>query len=131
MSDVTFGDWDPADAWGIEPPDEEQVTYKLHELRLALDQLGGDRGLPTWDQLDTGAQEMARGIGGVIVRYIIEREPEDATELARTLHDARRYVATSRLPTWDELEPDDRQIGVDLMQIILDWLRRQGALDAV
>jgi hypothetical protein len=125
-----FGDFDIDDAWGTEPPDEEQVTYKLHELRLALDALAGAHDLPRWDDLDDGAQQMARGIAAVIVRYIVEREPETAADLARTLHNARRYVATSPLPPWDDLAPDDRQIGVDLMRLILEWLRRQGALDA-
>jgi len=128
MSD--FGDFDIDDAWGIEPPDEEQVTYRLHELRLALDDLVGSHDLARWDDLTPGEQAMARGIGQMIVRYIIDHEPEDATELARTLHNARRFVATTPLPAWDDLNADDRQIGIDIMQIILDWLRRQGALDA-
>jgi hypothetical protein len=125
-----FGDFDLDDAWGVEPPDEEQVTYRLHELRLALDELAGSHDLPRWDDLTPDEQAMARGIGQMIVRYIIDREPEDATELARTLHNARRFVATTPLPPWDDLNADERQIGIDLMDVILSWLRRQGALDA-
>lgn len=129
MSD-TFGDWNADDSFDTEPPDEEQVTYKLHALRVAIDQLVGEHELPQWDDLSAGEQSMAHGIAGVIVRYIVDHEPEDPEQLARTLHNARRYVATSPLPPWDELPPDDRRIGIDLMAIILDWLRRQGALDA-
>jgi hypothetical protein len=125
-----FGDFDPDDAWALEPPDPEQVTYRLHHLRAELDLLAAGRDVPTWDQLDPDAQAMALGIGQAVVAYIVEREPEDAASLARTLHDARRYVATSPLPPWDELPADDRQVGIDLMQTILDWLARQGALDA-
>jgi hypothetical protein len=125
-----FGDWEPDDAYDREPPDDEQVTYKLHELRIALDQLAGEQGLARWDDLDEDSQAMALGIGRMIVRYIVEREPEDPDELARTLHNARRFVATSRLPEWEQLDADDRAVGVALMSTILDWLRRQGALDA-
>jgi hypothetical protein len=125
-----FGDFDLDDAWGVEPPDEEQVTYKLHELRLAIDDLVGSHDLPRWDDLGPDAQEMARALGRAIVQYIIDFEPETGEQLARTLHEARRYVATTPLPAWDDLPPDDRQIGIDLMDIILEWLRRQGALDA-
>lgn len=128
MSD--FGDFDPDDAYDKEPPDVEQVTYKLHALRRALDDLVGTFDLPVWDDLDPEAQAMAIEIGRAIVRYIIEREPEDAEQLARTLHEARRYVATSPLPPWEALPADDRQVGIDLMAIILAWLDRQGALDA-
>ena len=130
MSDAAFGDFDPDDAYGVEPPDEEQVTYKLHALRKALDDLAGTRDLPAWGDLTPQAQTMARGVAGVIVRYIIDHEPEEAEQLARTLHEARRYVATSPLPPWEDLPADDRQVGIDLMAVILDWLRRQGALQA-
>jgi hypothetical protein len=125
-----FGDFDPDDAWGVEPPDEEQVTYKVHELRLALDDLVGSFDLPRWEDLDPDAQAMARALGVAIVNYIITYEPETGEQLARTLHEARRYVATTPLPAWEDLSPDDRQVGIDLMQVILDWLQRQGALDA-
>ena len=126
MSD--FGDWDPDDAFDREPPDDDQVTYKLHELRIALDQLAGAQDLPGWDDLAPSAQAMARGIGHMIVDYIVAHEPETPEELARTLHNARRYVATSPLPAWDDLPADDRQVGIDLMAVILRWLERQGAL---
>ena len=127
---AVFGDFEPDDAWGTEAPDEEQVTYKLHALREALDDLAGNNDLPKWDDLTPQAQQMARGIGGVIVRYILSNEPETAETLAHTLHDARRFVATSPLLPWHELTPDDREVGITLMQIILDWLERQGALAA-
>lgn len=129
MSD-TFGDWDDDDAFDIEPPDEEQVTYKLHGLRHELDVLAGGRGVPTWDELTLGERDMARGVGGVIVRYILDHEPEEPEQLARTLHNARRFVATTPLPAWEDIDLDDRRVGIDLMSVILGWLERQGALDA-
>lgn len=126
----TFGDWDAEDAFDTEPPDDEQVTYKLHDLRLALDQLAGSHELLTWDELTENEQAMALGIGRMIVDYIVRHEPEIPEQLARTLHNARRFVATSRLPEWEQLDDDDRAIGTALMSAILDWLERQGALDA-
>lgn len=125
---VEFGDFDGDDALDIEPPAPEQVSYKLHSLRVALDQLAGAQDLPQWDDLTPDTQAMALGIGAAIVDYIVAYEPENAEELARTLHNARRYVATSPLPPWDDLSADDRQVGIDLMGAILDWLERQGAL---
>lgn len=128
MSD--FGDFDDDDAFANEPPDPEQVTYKLHQLRIELDVLAAGHGLPTWDDLSGGEQDMALGIGALIVKYILDNEPEDAESLARTLHNARRFVATVPLPPWDDLDGDDKAVGIALMDIILGWLRRQGALDA-
>lgn len=127
---MTFGDFEDDDALDHEPPDAEQVSMKLHQLLVVLDVVAGDLGIPTWDDLSDDERAMALGIGRMIVDYIVEREPEDAEELARTLHNARRYVASSRLPAWDELNADDRQVGIDLMAVILAWLARQGALDA-
>lgn len=124
---IDFGDWDDDDAFGTEPADPEQVTYKLHQLRLAIDDLVGSHDLPLWDDLGPDAQEMAMAIGRAIVQYILEHEPETGEELAKTLHEARRYVATSPLPPWEDLPADDRQVGIDLMQLILNWLTRQGA----
>lgn len=123
-----FGDWDDDDALGTEPADVDQVTYRLHDLRRAIDALAGAADLPAWDDLSPDAQEMARGIGQVIVDYLVSHDPDDPAMVARHLHDARRYVASSRLPPWDDLPADDRQIGVDLMGLIIGWLQRQGAI---
>jgi hypothetical protein len=43
-----FGDFDPDDAFGVEPPDPEQVAKKLQEL-IARRSSGRERRL--WDQL--------------------------------------------------------------------------------
>ena len=128
MSDDTFGDWDAEDALDHEPADVEQVTFRLHRLRNEIDLLAGAHDLPTFDELPPESQEMALGIGDVIVRWIAEHEPDDPEAVARYLHDARRYVASSRLPTWDALSPDDRRVGIDLMALLIGWLQRQGAL---
>ena len=126
MSD--FGDWDSDDALDHEPPAPEQVSYKLHALRSELDALASGHELPTWDELEPPSQELALSIGELVVQYIVTHEPDRPEELARHLHEARRYVASSRLPRWEDLPPDDRQVGVELMAIVIRWLQRQGAL---
>jgi hypothetical protein len=126
MSD--FGDYEADDAYDVEPPAPEQVTYRLHDLRREIDALAGAEDLPTWDELSASEQELALALGDTIVSYIISAEPDEPEALARTLHNARRYVASSRLPTWESLAPDDRQVGIALMGLIIGWLRRQGAL---
>lgn len=124
----TFGDWDVEDALDREPADVEQVSFRLHRLRVEVDLLAGANDLPAWDDLAPEAQEMALGIGDVIVRYLVEHDPDDPEMVARHLHDARRYVASSRLPTWDDLAPSDKRVGIDLMSLLIAWLVRQGAI---
>lgn len=127
MTDV-FGDFDVDDAFDHEPPAPEQVTYRLHELRREIDALAGAADLPTWDELTEPEQQLALALGETIVDYIVSAEPDEPEALARTLHNARRYIASSRLPAWEALDDDDRQIGIALMGLIIGWLRRQGAL---
>jgi hypothetical protein len=123
-----FGDWEPDDALDHEPPDPEQVTYRMHRLRVEIDALAGARDLPRWEELSPDAQAMAQAIGAAIVAYVADADPDRPEDLARALHDARRFVATTPLAPWDDLAPDDRQVGIDLMAVILGWLAREGAL---
>lgn len=127
MTDV-FGDFDVDDALDHEPPAPEQVTYKLHSIRREIDALTGAAELPTFDELSAGEQQLALALGETVVEYIIEAEPDRPDDLARTLHNARRYIASSRLDPWESLPADDRQVGIDLMALLIGWLRRQGAL---
>jgi len=123
----TFGDFDSDDAFATEPPDDEQVAIRLHRLRVEVDALVGPIGQPTWDELTTAEQELAIAIGHDLVRWLLNHRP-DAEGAARSLHNVRRYLATTPLPAWDDLSDDERRIGIDLMQLIIDWLERQGAI---
>jgi hypothetical protein len=127
VTDV-FGDFDVDDALDVEPPAPEQVTYRLHRLRIEIDALTGAHDLPTFDELSPSEQQLALALGETIVAYIVSAEPDEPEALARTLHNARRYVASSRLAAWEDLPADDRQIGIELMALLIGWLRRQGAL---
>ena len=123
-----FGDYELADAYDREPPAPEQVAYKLHELRTLVDALAGDTDLPTWDQLTASEQDLGLSVGEVIVAHIVATDPDVPEHVARELHNVRRYWASSRLPPWEDLDADERQVGIDLMATIIGWLRRQGAL---
>jgi hypothetical protein len=125
---MTFGDWDPDDALDHEPPAPEQVAYRLHALRMEVDALTGAANLPTWDELTPAEQQLGESMAGSLVTWLAEHDPDDPEQAARSLHNVRRYIASSRLPAWEDLDEDDRQIGVDLMSLILGWLRRQGAI---
>jgi hypothetical protein len=124
-----FGDIEPADAYsaGVGPA-VEQVAMRLHELREYLDSVAGEHGLLRWDELTPAEQQLALAIGDVIVTHLAGHEPDAAEDSARNLHNVRRYWASSRLPAWEDLPPDDRQVGIDLMSAIINWLAREGTL---
>ena len=68
------------------------------------------------------------GVGEVIVAYLVAHDTENPEGVARTLHNVRRYWASSRLAAWEDLPIADRTVGIELMALILGWLRRQGAI---
>lgn len=127
MSD-DFGDYELDDVYDTAPPDPEQVAIKLHRLRLAVDQLAGAHNLYRWDDLTEPEQELARAIGKSLVDWLVTHDPQPV-EAARSLHNVRRFIATSPLPEWDNLSDDERSIGIDLMTLIIRWLKRQGGID--
>jgi hypothetical protein len=124
---IVFGDWEPDDSLDTEPPAPEQVAYKLHALRREIDALTGPEGL-TWDQLTIQEQQLGVAIGQAIVNYIVMADPDVPEDAARNLHNVRRFLASSTLPPWEDLSPDDRRVGIALMELIINWLQRQGAL---
>lgn len=127
MSNPDFGDFDPDDAYDHEPPDPEQVAYRLHLLREEIDHLGGGTNVQNWDGLSPGEQTLARAIATQLVYWLLTHNPEPE-EAAESLHNVRRFLNPSALPAWDDLNEDDKSIGIHLMTLIINWLRRQGAL---
>lgn len=125
MSD--FGDWDDDDALDHEPPDHEQVTYKLHDLRVALDEFAGANGVK-WDDLTPGEQSLALALGQAVVDYVVTANPDLPEDAAKSLHNVRRYLSGNTLPAWDDMPQDDRDVGTAIMVILLAWLQRQGAI---
>ena len=130
MSDpVAFGDIEPDDVFAADSvPDPEQVARRLHELRAYLDDLtGGDR-LARFDDLTPDERSLADAVGGVIVSWIVEHDPDDPDALARALHNVRRYWSGDTLPPWDDLPDDHREVAVDVMAHVVAWLQAEGPL---
>ena len=119
MSDV-FGDIELADVWDADPTiDPLQVARRLHSLRVQVDLLAG-RQLAPWHDLSTVERDRLTEFAHVIVDRIHEREPDNPALLARRVHEERT------IQSWDDLSPDEQQIAIDLMDLIVDWLEREG-----
>lgn len=65
----TFGDFEVDDAWGIEPPDPEQVARKLHTLAAATAVLEG-RGVPKWEALDDDERQVAIALIVILLQWL-------------------------------------------------------------
>ena len=120
MSD--FGDFDPDDAVDHEPADPEQIARKLHELQVFFDRLAGGT-LPAFDDLDSDRQAEEIATAATLIG-LIEHDRDDGHD-AEALHNARRQIEP-QLPPWDQLAPDEQQIGRDLVRFIIDLEERQG-----
>jgi len=120
-----IGDYEADDAFDREPPDPEQVAYKLHRLRQAVDLLAGGS-LVTWDDLGTTEQATAFQQATGLVEWLQTHNAEPVG-LAEAVHEAGRQPATT-VPRWADLSGDERALAIGLMSIILDWLTRQGAI---
>jgi hypothetical protein len=124
---TTFGDFEADDAVDHEPPAPEQVAYRLHDLRREID-LATGRDPGSWDDLTEEEQNLALSIGETVVQWLLSHPNPTPEGLAESLHNVRRYLSHNVLPAWDDLDDDHRTLAVDLMRIILEWLRRQGAI---
>jgi hypothetical protein len=123
MTDFDFGDIELADQWDDEPGiDPLQLAMRLHHLRQVVDFLAGHRTLD-WDRLDLDDQDDEIDVAKDMIVLIRNREPDNPALLAEHVHDDRIHD-TDR--TWDELTSDERQIAIDLMILILEWLEREG-----
>ena len=120
-----IGDYEAEDAFDREPPDPEQVAYKLHKLREAVDLLAGGS-LVTWDDLGTTEQATAFQQASGLVEWLQTHNAEPVG-LAEAVHEARRGPG-SPVPEWAALSGDERALAIGFMSIIIDWLTRQGAV---
>src|SRR5262245_50012385 len=118
-----FGDWEPDDTFCAEgEPAPEQVSYRFHEFRQHLAELGGSH-LDDWAELEPEDQQIALLIGQWLVEQIAATP--NADWLALWLNEVRAYI-DSDVPAWNELDEDEQQIAVGLMELLVDWLMREG-----
>lgn len=127
MSDTAFfGDIEESDVWDETPTiAPEQVAMRLHRLRIEVEHLLGEEA-PSWEELDEDSQELALAIGVVMVGWIAEREPDNPALTAQQIHNVRVFLSGGVVRRWEELREDERQIAIDLMTLIIDWLEREG-----
>lgn len=57
----------------------------------------------------------------------LDTAPADPEQVARRLHELRRREGFELVP-WDELDADERGALVQLVVVLLAWLRRQRSL---
>lgn len=124
---VIFGDSEPDDAYSPAKVDPGQVAHRLHELRVYIDSVAGANPAP-WEDLSADERRLALAIGVVIVDFLTTVDPDVPEQAARNLHNVRRHWSRGRLPAWEELPDDERQLAVGLLREIIEWLRREGTL---
>jgi hypothetical protein len=71
---------------------------------------------------------MTDTFGDFDVDDALDTEPADAEQVARKLHELRlRAEVADDGRSWDELEGDERGVRIEVLVVLLAWLRRQGA----
>lgn len=118
-----FGDIELADAWDTERAvDPLQLAMRLHHLRQVVDYLAGHR-TDDWDDLSATDRQLALVVATDAVVFVYAREPDNPALLAEHIHETRMQGVGRG---WDELTNDERQIAIDLVVLILEWLEREG-----
>lgn len=114
-----------ADVVDIDPM---QVGIRLHELRVAIEELAGVDPQMYWD-LSQSERVLCDSIGEAIAEHFIANPAENAVAMARSIHNVRAYLAElfgDGLIPWEELEADQRDLGIRISQEIIDWLKKEG-----
>ena len=126
MSDeAEFGDIERADTWDADPTiAPEQVAARLYKLRSVIDVLSGRSNPPPWHELPEDERLRLEFVGRVFAERLDQRSADDPDRLARYVHTAR--IAQEGGPSWDELSPDERHIAVELTELIVEWLEKEG-----
>jgi len=92
---------------------------RLHHLRQVVDFLAGHDTLD-WDRLDLDDWDEEVAVAVDMILFIRNREPDNPALLAEHVHESRNGRP------WDDLTNDERQIAIDLMTLIVEWLEREG-----
>ena len=116
----TFGDIERADTWDADATiAPEQVAYRLHRIRQQIEVLVGR---PTVRFRDLSDQDQTRlmHFGELLASQLRTKEPDNPALIAQTIHD----ILDER--KWDALTGDERQIAVDIIDLIVTWLNKEG-----
>jgi len=125
MTDPSFGDFEPDDAFDHEPPDPDQVARRLHRWRQLVAELIGAQ-LGDFDNLAPDERQRLLAVGDMIVEWLATHADHHPEPLARAVHQYRETQLPDLTP-WDRLSDDEQAIAVELMLLLIAWLRRQGA----
>lgn len=123
MSDASteFGDWEPDDSHDIEPLDAEQTARRLHEGRAYLSELAGEE-LAAFDALDDDETDIAVALADRLVELLTTNPTNAPIEF----HDAVAFLSGE--PEFGRLDADAQEVAVGLVDDVLAWAKRQGAL---
>lgn len=121
MSDESFGDWEEGDSFDTEPADPEQVAAHVHELRGYLAALSGEE-LEQWESLTEAEFDVAVDLGDRLITFL----STDQVHAAEAFHEAVAFL--SGQPDWKDLSADVQQVAVGIVDDVIAWLTRQGAL---
>ena len=108
--------------------DPLQVAIRLHELAARLHELAGGDPVEWWE-LIADEREIGLSIGQAVTAHFLARRSISAGDLARFIHDVRRWVAAENgesIPAWEGLGLDLRRISIAIAREIIDWLKREG-----
>lgn len=122
---TVFGDYERADCYDADPTiAPEQVARFIHRLRVAVEALAGRELARRFSTLSRREQDDAVALGESIAEQVHLREPDNPAVLAERV--VNRHATTTGGRGWDDLTPAERQIAIDLLDLVVDWLDRQG-----
>lgn len=124
MSDE-FGDFDQDDQFAADgEPAPQQVAFRLHELRMLLEELAG-YGSVRWEDLTPEEQDIGYDLCVFLVPVILEDPNVDSMTYA--LHELRE-VLDDLVPPWHLLTEEEKVVAQSLMIWTLEWLVKEGAV---
>lgn len=121
MSEESFGDWEADDSLDTEPLDGEQVARRVHEDRAYLSELAGDE-LAAFEALSDDEEALAVALGDRLVG-LLQRNPHSAPW---EFHESVAFFSGE--PEWEALSREAQEVAVGLIDDVLGWAHRQGAL---
>lgn len=120
---------DEGEAWDATPDiDPMQVTHRLHELRVELEEAAGVD-FQDFHDLTDREQELAYAIGEALTDWFLAHPADSAEGMAIEIHNVRRYFASlfgQGFDAWDDLSDDHRDLAIGFSQAIIDWLKKEG-----